>query len=156
VPNVRTMSTSLIVVEGVVPVAESELDDVPNQIWAYAMDQRVFGPRKLLVVFTDVAGRLHVLAHANRTDRPLLAFEACLDYLGAGSAAAVALCDEPVEPGPMSVELLERFAEARIRAEGYGVHLVDWIACDDDAFRAVRLLTLTPSEQPDWWDVPGS
>jgi hypothetical protein len=153
---VRTVSTSLIVVEGVVPAVESELDDVPNQIWAYAMDQRAFGPRKLLVVFTNAVGRLRVLAFANRTNRPLLALEACLDYLGPGAAAAVALCDEPVAPGPMSGELLERFAEARIRAEAYGVHLVDWIACDDDAFRAVRLLTLTPSEQPDWWDVPRS
>jgi hypothetical protein len=59
------MSTSLIVVEGVVPVAESEFDDVPNQIWAYAMDQRAFGPRRLLVVFTNAAGRLRCLAYAN-------------------------------------------------------------------------------------------
>jgi hypothetical protein len=150
------MSTSLIVVEGFVPVAESELDDVPNQIWSYAMDQRAFGPRKLLVVFTNAAGRLHALAHANRTDPPILAFAACLDHLGAGAAAAVALCDEPVAPGPLSIELLERFTEARALAEAYGVHLVDWIACDDEAFRAIRLLTLTPSEQPDWWDVPES
>jgi hypothetical protein len=146
----------MIIVEGVAPVAESELDDVPNQIWSYAMDQRAFGPRKLLVVFTDGAGRLRTLAHANRTDRPLLAFEACLDHLGAGAAAAIALCDESVTPGPLSAEVLERFTEARALAQLYGVHLVDWIACDDDAFRAVRLLTLTPSEQPDWWDLPGS
>ena len=150
------MSTSLIVVEGVVPVAESELDDVPNQIWSYAMDQRAFGPRKLMVVFTDAAGRLRTLAHANRTDRPLLAFEACLDLLGAGATAAVALCDEPVAPAPLPAERLERFTEARALAKAYGIHLVDWIACDDEAFRAIRLLTLIPSEQPGWWDVPGS
>jgi hypothetical protein len=150
------MSHSLIVVEGVVPVAESELDDVPNQIWAYAMDQRAFGPRKLLVVFTNAAGRLRTLAHVNRTARPMLAFEACLDHLGAGAAAAAVLCDEPVAPGPLSVDRREQFTQARALAEAYGVHLVDWIACDDDAFRAIRLLTPTPSEQPDWWDAPES
>jgi hypothetical protein len=153
---VRHMSTSLIVVEGVVPVEASELDDVPNQIWSYALDQRAFGPRRLMVVFTDAAGRLRTLAHANRTDRPLLAFEACLDHLGAGAAAAVALCDEPVAPGPWPSDLLERFDAARSIAKVYGVHLVDWIGCDDEAFRAIRLLTLIPSEQPDWWDVPGA
>jgi hypothetical protein len=150
------MSTSLIVVEGVVPVAESELDDVPNQIWAYAMDQRAFGPRRMWVVFTNAAGQLRTLAHANRTNSPLLAFEACLNHFGTGAAAAVALCDEPVVAGPLSTDRLERFTAARVLAATYGVHLVDWIACDDEAFRAVRLLTLAPSEQPDWWDVPGS
>ena len=91
-----------------------------------------------------------------QTDRPLLAFEACLERLGGGAAAAVALCDEPVAPGPLSIACLERFTEARVLAAAYGVHLVDWIACDDEAFRATRLLTLKPSKQPDWWDVPGS
>jgi hypothetical protein len=148
------MTAPLIVAEGVVPVVASELDDVADQIWSYAMDQRAFGPRRLWVVFTNAAGRLRTLAHANRTDRPLLAFEACLKHLGAGAAAAVALCDEPVAPGPLSIDRLERFNEARILAATYGVHLVDWIACDDGAFRAIRLLTLRPSEQPDWWDVP--
>jgi len=150
------MSSSLIVVEGVVPVAESELDDVPNQIWGYAMDQRAFGPRRLLVVFTNAAGRLRILAHANRSDQPLIAFEACLIHFGTGAAAAVALCDEPVSPGPLSTDHLDRFSEARILAATYGVHLVDWIACDDDTFRAIRLLTLKPAEQPDWWDVPAT
>ena len=150
------MSSSPIVVEGVVPVAESELDDVPNQIWAYAMDQRAFGPRKLWVVFTNAASRLRTVAYATRTDRPLLAFEACLDHLGAGAAAAVALCDEPVVAGALSTDRLERFTEARVLAATYGVHLVDWIACDDEAFRAIRLVALKPSEQPDWWDVPES
>jgi hypothetical protein len=149
------MSTQLIIVEGIAPVEESELDDVPNQIWAYAMDQRAFGPRKLWVVFTEASGRLRHMAYTTRTDPPLLGFEACLDHLGSGAAAAVALCDEPVERGPLPAELVERFAAARSLANEYGVHLVDWITCDDDAFRPVRLLTLKPSEQPDWWDVPG-
>ena len=149
------MRSPPIVVEGVVPVADTELDDVPNQIWSYAMDQRAFGPRRLWVVFTNADGRLRALAYATRTDRPLLAFEACLADLGAGAAAAVALCDERVVPGPLPIERLERFTAARVLAATYGIHLVDWIACDDDAFRAVRLLSLKPSEQPDWWDVPG-
>jgi hypothetical protein len=86
-------------------------------------------------------------------DRPLLAFEACLEQLSAGAAAAVVLCDERVAPGPLAIDRLERFTEARVLAAADGVHLVDWIACDDEAFRATRLLTLTPSEQPDWWVV---
>ena len=150
------MPSSRIVVEGVVPVADSELNDVPNQIWAYAMDQRAFGPRRLWVVFTNPAGQLRALAHANRTDQPLLAFQACLNHLGTGAAAAVVLCDEPIAPGPPSTDRLERFAEARVLAAAYGVHLVDWIACDDESFGAIRLRTLKPSEQPDWWDLPAT
>jgi hypothetical protein len=147
------VSQTLIVVEGLVPVEETELDDVRAKVWSYALDQRVFGPRKLLVAFTEANGQLRVLAHANRTDHPLLSLEACLDYLGEGAAAAVAFCDEPVADGPPPRHFLERFEQARELARTFGVHLVDWFACDDDRFRAARLMTLTIDEQPDWWDV---
>src|SRR4051794_39304626 len=115
------MSPSLIVVDAVVPVEDSELDDVPNKIWSYAMDQRAFGPRKLWVVFANAVGRFRGLAYANRTDPPLVAFEACLAHLGAGAAAAVALCDEPVAGGPPSAKITGRFTAARSIAEAYGI-----------------------------------
>lgn len=54
-------------------------------------------------------------------------------------------------PGPPPAELAPRFALARSIALQYGIHLVDWIACDDDLFRSSRL-ALEPDE--DWWDVP--
>jgi hypothetical protein len=145
---------TLIVVEGVVPVQETELNDVRAKVWSYALDQRVFGPRKLLVAFTEANGQLRVLACASRTDDPLISFEACLDHFGECAAASVAFCDEPVATGPPSPQLLERFHHAQMLARDYGVHLVDWIACDDDRFRAARLTTLAVEEQPDWWDVP--
>lgn len=148
------MSQTLIVVEGLVPVAETDLNDVRAKVWAYALDQRAFGPRRLLVAFTEANGRLRVLAHANRTTDPLLSFEACLDHLGEGAAAAVAFCDEPVAAGPPPPDFLERFDVARGLARTCGVHLVDWFACDDEQFRAARLMTLALEDQPDWWDVP--
>ncbi|MBV9871935.1 MAG: hypothetical protein JO214_15070, partial [Frankiaceae bacterium] len=90
------MLNSIIVVEAVVPVAADELNDVRAKVWSYAMDQRAFGPRKLMVAFTDADGQLRVLAHAKRTKQPLLTLEACLDMHGGGAAAAVVWCDERV------------------------------------------------------------
>jgi hypothetical protein len=148
------MSKTFIIVDGVVPVKKTELDDVRTNVWSYALDQRAFGPRKLLVAFTDANGQLRVLAHANRTRRPLDSFTACLDYLGGGAAAAVAFCDERITAGPPPPGFLARFDEARALARSYRVHLVDWFACDDEQFRAARLTTLAVQEQPDWWDVP--
>src|SRR3954470_4151057 len=143
----RLMSKTLIIVDGVVPVVKTELDDVRAKVWSYALDQRAFGPRKLLVAFTDANGQLRALAHANRTSRPLSSFAACLDYLGGGAAAAVAFCDERVAAGPPSPEFLTRFDQARAIARSYGVYLVDWFACDDEQFRAARLTTLVVQEQ---------
>jgi hypothetical protein len=44
--------------------------------------------------------------------------------------------------------------QAQHIADDYCVRLVDWISCDDEQFRAARPVTLTPNEQPEWWDVP--
>lgn len=148
------MPNELIVVEGVVPVAESELDNVRAKVWSYALDQRAFGPRKLLVAFTDAVGQLLVLGYANRVGDGLVSLEACLDYLGGGATAAVAFCDEPVSSGAPSPAQLGRFDQARTLARSYGVHLVDWFACDDESFLPLRLRTLVMDDQPDWWDVP--
>jgi hypothetical protein len=141
---------TLITVAGLVPTA---LDDtnLREEAWSFALDQRAFGPRRLLVAFSDAAGRFHGLAHAPRTDPPELALGPCIEFLGTGSAAAIAFCDEPVAPGPPPPELPARFALACMIAAGFGVHLVDWIACDDQNFRSSRIAAHPGTE---WWSVP--
>ncbi|MGH8993459.1 MAG: hypothetical protein ACRDZ7_18270 [Acidimicrobiia bacterium] len=144
------MKPSLLVVEGLFC---TDLDDtnLRNDSWSLALDQRAFGPRRLLVAFADRSGRMRSLAHALRTDPPELGLGYCIDHMGKGAEAAVAFCDEPVSGGPPPTDLGLRFALARSIAAGYGVHLVDWIACDDDTIRSTRL-ALEPGT--DWWDVP--
>lgn len=50
---------------------------------------------------------------------------------GGGAAAAIALCDEQVTTGPPPGDTATRFGRARSIAAAHGVHLVDWIVCDD-------------------------
>ena len=144
------MFRPLIVVDGVLP---TELDDtnLREDGVSLALDQRAFGPRRLLVAFADRDGRFRGLAHTERTDPPEKALGPCIQHIGLGSAAAVAFCDEPVSEGPPPPELGERFASACAIAAGYGIHLVDWVACDDQFFRSSRL-ALYPDDE--WWDVP--
>jgi hypothetical protein len=139
-----------VIVDGFIATAADDTD-LQQEVWSFALDQRAFGPRRLVVTFTDRAGRLLSLAHTLRTDPPELAFDCCAEYLGAGAAAAVAFCDEPVELGPPSSEVVERFARAQAIAACHQLHLVDWIECDDLMFRSVRL-----SQDPSlpWWNVP--
>jgi len=144
------MGDSFIVVEGYrsTPADRTNLRD---DAWSFALDQRAFGPRRLVVAFADPSGRLRTIAHAPRSDPPENALEACIRHLGWAGAAAVAYCDEEVEEGPPSPRLAIDFALRRSVAAGYGVHLVDWIACDDQLFRSSRLATAPAAE---WWDVP--
>jgi uncharacterized protein YuzB (UPF0349 family) len=147
------MHDTLLVVEGVVATA---LDDTNlrdgKDLGSLAMDQRAFGPRRLLVAFADADGRLRGIAHTRRTDPIDLALRACLQFMGSGAAAAVALCDEEVVDGPPPPDLADRFWLARTQAAASGVHLVDWIACDDQLFRSARFALDATAE--DWWDVP--
>ncbi|MGI8686628.1 MAG: hypothetical protein ACR2MO_16325 [Acidimicrobiales bacterium] len=144
------MDNSLIVVEGVRPTRRDRTN-LREEAWAFALDQRAFGPRRLVVAFADRKGRFRGLAHTSRTDPPEAALAPCIDFLGQGSAAAVAYCDEPVAPGPPPEDLAVRFACAQSIAASYGVHLVDWFACDDDLFRSSRL-AVRPHDE--WWHVP--
>lgn len=148
------MPAALIVVDGFVPSPLTVPDNLREQVWNYALDQRAFGPRKLWVAFTERNGRFRGLAYTDRTDPWRAGFEACLDYLGNAGAAAVVFHDEPVVDGPPTAESVDRFEQARAIAGTRDVHLVDWFACDDDRFRAARLGTMVMAEQPDWWDVP--
>ena len=144
------MNDSLIVVEGLVA---TDLDDTDlrEEAWSFALDQRAFGPRRLVVAFSDASGRFHGIAHTRRTDPPELALGPCIQHVGLRSAAAVAFCDEPVTMGPPPDDVALRFALARTIASDHGVHLVDWIACDDQEFRSFRL---SVEPEGEWWDVP--
>jgi hypothetical protein len=146
------MRDALVVVDGLVAAehADMNLRD-EKELWGYALDQRAFGPRRLLVAFADADGRLRAIAHAKRTDPIDLALRACLQHLGHGAAAAVAFNDEPVVEGPPEPGLADRFWLARTICAASGVHLVDWISCDDDLFRSTRL-ALEPDGE--WWDLP--
>ena len=146
------MQSPLIVVEGYVAKPRDHTN-LRREAWSLALDQRAFGPRRLLVALADRRGRLRGLTHARRTEPPEAALGPCIQHLGLGSSApaAVAYCDEPVAMGPPPPELPERFELARSIAASHGVHLVDWFACDDQVFRSTRL-ALDPEGQ--WWDVP--
>ncbi len=153
---------SKLVVDGYVPVAAhgepSPLDNLRTGVWAFALDQRAFGPRKIVVAFADDDGSFRGLAYTDRTDPPEMGFAACLSYLGEGAAAAVAFCDQPVPDGEQPPGLAELFDRARLVAAGHGIHLVDWITCDDDRIHSNRV---PPFREGDaeaaaagWWDVP--
>jgi hypothetical protein len=116
--------------------------------WSLALDQRVFGPGRLLVAFAKRSGLLVTIAYTRRSDPPEMALDPCIQHCGRGAAAAVALCDEAVAPPP---ELAPRFALARSIAASHGNHLVDWIACDDQLFRSSRI-AVYPDD--DGWDFP--
>lgn len=141
-----------IEVSGFVAAADADMD-LREDVWALALDQRAFGPRRLVVAFADASGRTRSLAHAPRPDPPELALAPCVAHLGRGAAAAVAFCDEPVTDGPLPVLSVIRFRWARAVAALASIHLVDWIACDDRLVRSVRF-ALEPDAE--WWDVPGA
>jgi hypothetical protein len=139
-------------------------DDCPLNLreepWSFALDQRAFGPRRLIVAFADRSGRLVRMACTDRTDPPELALGRCLDFSAQGAAAAVAYCDEALAWGPQPDEVVDRFELARSIAASYGVHLIDWIACDDQLFRSSRIAAKalgnggSATDPDEWWDLP--
>ena len=143
------MKSSHIVVDGYVATDRDDTN-LREEAWSFALDQRAYGPRRLVVAFADPVGRFLGLAYARRTQPPEAALGPCIQHVGLGAVAAVAFCDEPVTDEPAPPDLGERFARARAIAASHGVHLVDWIACDDLLFRSTRL-TLDPDGE--WWDV---
>jgi hypothetical protein len=132
------VKSNLIVVDGYVATAKDRTN-LRKDMWSFAIDQRAFGPRRLVVAFADQRGRFLGLAHTRRTTPPEAALEPCIKHLGEGAATAVAYCDERVTNGPPPPEVITRFATARSIAASHGIHLVDWIACDDDLFRSARV-----------------
>jgi hypothetical protein len=146
------MPGKLIVVDGYRATAKDKTN-LRDDAWSIALDQRAFGPRRLLVAFSDRRGRFIGLAYTKRTEPRENALGPCIEHVGRGAAAAVAYCDEVVKPGPPPPDVAPRFARARSIADSYGIYLVDWIACDDQMFRSSRFAV-----DPDctWWDVPRS
>lgn len=143
-----------VLVERVVPTRRR--DELRGRLmWEIALDQRAFGPRRVLVAFADRDGRLIELDHTERTDPPELAFGLCLRTAAPGASAAVVYCDEAVDARAARAELepvIDRFLDAGSFArEHFGVHLVDWIACDDQMFRSSRLLH---EPDADMWAMP--
>lgn len=151
----------MIYVDAFAPNPEFDHEPVQDQILGIALDQRAFGPRTLMVVFAAQDGRFLLLTYTPRTDPIDDALEYSLrhfDALGRGGeshAAAVVLCDQPVEEGPVPPEFTATFERAQDIAGRHAVHLVDWFACDDDRIRCARLHTYPPASQSGWWDVPG-
>ena len=150
----------MIIVDALAPNPEFDHDPLPDQILGIALDQRAFGPRQLMVAFAAYDGRFLALTYTRRTHPMDAALQACLlhfDSLGRGGeahAAAVVLCDEAVEDGPAPASFVATFERAQSMAREHDVHLVDWIASDDDLFRCARRRTFTPEAEPGWWDVP--
>ena len=139
-----------IVVEAVVATRRDKTN-LRKDCWSIALDQRAFGPRRLLVAFTGRDGRFKALAYTERTDPIELALACCIDHAGQGADAAIVYNDEPVEQGPPAPGLAERFGRAQQVCREAGIHLVDWIQCDDELFRSMKL-ALAPGGE--WWDVP--
>lgn len=148
--------------DALVPNPEAEHERLPDQILGLALDQRAFGPRQLMVAFAAYDGRFLALTYTRRTDPVEAALECCLHHFdtlgrrGEVHAAAVVLCDEPVADGSPPPDFMAKFQRARDLAGRHGVHLVDWIGCDDDRFRCARLRTLKPAAEPGWWDLPAT
>jgi hypothetical protein len=146
------MRDTLVVVDGYAATDRDGTDlSSLREAMGFALDQRAFGPRRLLVVFTEADGRLRHIAHTKRIDPIEPALLGCLQHLGRGAAAAVVFNDERVVEGPIPIEQVNRFQAARLVFGFHGIHLVDWFACDDDMFRSTRLAAEEPGE---WWDVP--
>ena len=132
------MESSPIVVEGIVTTVEDDTN-VRDDALSFALDQRAFGPGRLLVAFADADGRFRGLAHARRTDQHEAGLEPCIQRVGIGATAAIAYCDEPAVAGPPPAGLADRFGHAVAIAQSYGIHLVDWFAYDDHMLRSSRL-----------------
>ena len=140
---------SITIVEGYRYTGE-DLNLSGTDFWGIALDQRAFGPRQLLVVTARRDGVVLGLAHCERTELPELALKCCLATLDDGGAAAVAYSDEPVSADP-PIGLRDRLDTARVAAREFGVHLLDWIMCDDIQMRSMRLAL---QECNHWWDAP--
>lgn len=106
-------------------------------MWSFAMDQRHFGPRQLLVATARADGFVVGLAHCDQTDPPMMGLKCCLAALDDDAALAVAYSDDFVAAEPPA-GLDQRWKASIEAAEEFGVELVDWIMCDDLMYRSMR------------------
>jgi hypothetical protein len=140
---------SITIVEGC-HYSGNDLDLSGTDFWSLALDHRPFGSGQLLVVTAHSDGRVMGLAHCRQTELPELALKCCLATLDDGATAAVAYSDEPVS-ADLPVGLGDRLDAARHAAREFGVHLVDWILCDDVQIRSMRMAL---EDCDHWWDAP--
>jgi hypothetical protein len=142
--------TRSVIVEAYRATDDCDLD-LRLHHWELALDQRAFGPRRLLVAFADRTGRVLMLAHTRRLRQPEDGLMPCIELVAGQAEVAAAYCDEPVTEGPIPPPLIARWERARGIAATCGIHLVDWFSCDDQTFRSTR--TAIEPDTP-WWDVP--
>lgn len=132
--------SDLIVVEGLRVVGDLDINlRSEHDLLSIALDQRCFGPGRLIVAFGDQTGECVGLAHTRRTEPLELALVACFDYfrgVAPSAAMAVAYCDEPVDAVRPPVDLEARWDTACQFAADADIELLDWIACDDTSFRS--------------------
>ena len=149
------MDQDLVVVELVVAVDPKEMS-LREDAWSMAMDQQVFGPGNMLVGTADRAGHLLGIAYTRTTDPLSLGLACCLEHSFNSALppeAAIIFNDEPLQMEPPPDDLGARFEALRETAAAFGVHLVDWFACDakTEFIRSTRIALGT--HRP-WWDVP--
>lgn len=143
------MPSDLIVVEAFRP-APGERLDLRKEALSFALDQRAFGPRKLIVAFARRSGRMTAFAYTDRTEPPHLGLTACCDHVGRGADIAIAFSDETVGDEQVDDELHERFVAAKNACRAYGIRLYDWICCDDTLFRSLRVACDPHAQIGDW------
>ncbi|MEW6472422.1 MAG: hypothetical protein AB1679_09125 [Actinomycetota bacterium] len=149
------MEPDTIVVELVVAVEPNAMS-LREDAWSMAMDQRVFGPGRVLVGAADRTGALLGIAYTRTTDPLDLALACCLEHLFNSAVvpqAAIVFNDEPVRMAPPPPDLGPRFEALRQTAAAFGVHLVDWFGCDGDS-ELIRSTRIAVGMDGEWWDVP--
>lgn len=147
---------ALFVVECLRSTDEDDTNLIRDHM-SFLLDQRAFGPRRLLIFFTDERADMHYLTHCPRHDDLLVAVMCSIDTVMHGNPhaqqhvrAAVVFNDEPVSediPG----NLAQRFEAVSAVFAAHGITLVDWWMCDDQLFRSMRF-SVDPN-QP-WWPWP--
>lgn len=149
------MDQDLIVVELVVAVDPKEMS-LRDDCWSMAMDQQVFGPGNMLVGAADRAGHLLAIAYTTTTSPLDLGLACCLEHLFNSAVmpeAAIMFNDEPLRMEPPPDDLGPRFGALRETAAEFGVHLVDWFACDAKT-ELIRSTRIALGTHKPWWDVP--
>jgi hypothetical protein len=126
-----------------------------DDAWSIALDQQAFGPGRILLAAADHAGDLLAIIHTRTTDPPDLGLAYCLEHLlglalTPAAAAAVVFTNERVGFGPPPPDLEFHFRAAREMVKVFGLHLVDWFACDRRG-ELIRSTRMAIDPDSDWW-----
>ena len=133
------MTTTLHAVHGLVPGKRDRTNlRTLSDAMSFCLDQRAFGPRRLLLAFANRNGRFRGLAYTRRPDPPEAALAGCIEYLGRGRRPRSRSVTSRWRGVRLPMTWPRGSALARSIAASYGIHLVDWFACDDEVFRSSR------------------